>query len=181
MLTHVARRHMAGVDRGIPRGERCQKGRLRLLQMKGDLVIAVRRDLFQVPVPGFAGIDAQLFTRLAADQVPSALNVLGRERLAVVPLDALLRGPLLVPRPASREIGHDRSEAVLLHCWSNMTRLLNTPIIGPWAKTVASSKIDMLAGLSGLYILSMPPCFWAKTVQADIATSNALAIAAARS
>src|SRR5262245_16454138 len=42
-----------------------------------------------------------------------------------------------------------------------MTRLLNTPIIGPSAKTVASSWIDMLAGLSGLYILNMPPGFWA--------------------
>src|SRR5712691_10380129 len=38
-------------------------------------------------------------------------------------------------------------------CWSNMTRLLNTPIIGPWAKIVASSRIDMLAGLSMEYIL----------------------------
>jgi len=28
-----------------------------------------------------------------------------------------------------------------------MTRLLNTPIIGRWAKTVASSWMDMLAGL----------------------------------
>src|SRR6266851_333113 len=41
-------------------------------------------------------------------------------------------------------------------CWSNMTRLLNTPIIGPSANTVDSSWIDMLAGLSGLYILRMP-------------------------
>src|SRR6184192_1972360 len=37
-------------------------------------------------------------------------------------------------------------------CWSNITRLLNTPIIGPSATKVASSWIDMLAGLSGLYI-----------------------------
>jgi hypothetical protein len=38
---------------------------------------------------------------------------------------------------------------------------LNTPIIGPSATNVASSWIDMLAGLSGLYILRMPPGFWA--------------------
>src|SRR5258707_7336014 len=48
-------------------------------------------------------------------------------------------------------------------CWSNMTRLLNTPIIGPSAKTVDSSWIDMLAGLSGLYILMMPPLFLGHT------------------
>src|ERR1700756_3448719 len=46
-------------------------------------------------------------------------------------------------------------------CWSNITRLLKTPIIGPSAKTVASSWIDMLAGLSGEYILRIPPDFWA--------------------
>jgi hypothetical protein len=33
--------------------------------------------------------------------------------------------------------------------WSNNVRLLNTPIIGPTAKMVASSKMDMVAGLSG--------------------------------
>ena len=65
-------------------------------------------------------------------------------------------------------------------CWSNMTRLLNTPIIGPIANTVASSWIDMLAGLSGVYIRRMPPCFWANAVPAaDITASNALAAAAA--
>src|SRR6516162_2134385 len=58
-------------------------------------------------------------------------------------------------------------------CWSNMTRLLNTPIIGPSAKTVASSWIDTLAGLSGLYIFRIPPCFWANAASAaNIATSN---------
>src|SRR6266481_1710110 len=41
----------------------------------------------------------------------------------------------------------------------NMTRLLKTPIIGRWAKTVASSWIDMLAGLSRLYAVNTPPCF----------------------
>jgi hypothetical protein len=40
-----------------------------------------------------------------------------------------------------------------------MTRLLKTPIIGRSAKTVASSRIDMLAGLSTVYIFRMPPAF----------------------
>jgi transposase InsO family protein len=44
-------------------------------------------------------------------------------------------------------------------CWSYMTRLLKTPIIGRSAKTVASSRIDMLAGLSTVYIFRMPPAF----------------------
>src|SRR5215469_18472404 len=33
-------------------------------------------------------------------------------------------------------------------CWSYMTRLLNTPIIGIAVEFVPSSRIDMLAGLS---------------------------------
>src|SRR6202048_2436829 len=49
-------------------------------------------------------------------------------------------------------------------CWSNMTRLLNTPIMGPRAEIVDSSWIDMLAGLVIIGILSTPPRFsaWAR-------------------
>src|SRR5260370_41576969 len=43
MAAHVARRDMAGIDRGIPRGEQCQECRLRPLQMKGRLSVAVGR------------------------------------------------------------------------------------------------------------------------------------------
>src|SRR5271157_1916235 len=43
-----------------------------------------------------------------------------------------------------------------------MTRLLNTPIIGPRTAIVDSSWIDMLAGLSPEGILNMPPGFCAK-------------------
>src|SRR5208283_1908517 len=57
-----------------------------------------------------------------------------------------------------------------------MTRLLKTPIIGPSANTVDSSRIDMLAGLSGSYILRIPPGFWA---QAGGTPSVAMTIAAA--
>jgi hypothetical protein len=35
-------------------------------------------------------------------------------------------------------------------CWSYTTRLLNTPIIDSTVDNVASSRIDMLAGLSRL-------------------------------
>ena len=40
-----------------------------------------------------------------------------------------------------------------------MTRLLKTPIIGPWPAIVTSSWIDIEAGLSKKYILRTPPRF----------------------
>src|SRR5580700_8308555 len=91
MAAHIARRNMAGVNWGKSRGEQRQKGRLRPLETEGDLVIAVRGDLFEVPVPGLTRIDAELLTRLAGEQVPGAFDILGRERPAVVPLDPLAK------------------------------------------------------------------------------------------
>jgi hypothetical protein len=45
--------------------------------------------------------------------------------------------------------------------------------MGLSAKTVASSRIDMLAGLSTVYIVRVPPAFWADAgAAASIATSN---------
>src|SRR5206468_7876930 len=41
-------------------------------------------------------------------------------------------------------------------CWSNMTKLLNTAIIGPSETIVDSSWIDMLAGLSPCGMRRMP-------------------------
>src|ERR1700730_17703414 len=58
-----------------------------------------------------------------------------------------------------------------------MTRLLNTPIIGPSAKNVISSWIDMLAGLSRLYIFKMPPGYWANAGSGAKAARNHAAIA----
>ena len=52
-----------------------------------------------------------------------------------------------------------------------MIKLLNTPIIGPMEKTVASSWIDMLAGLSGKYIRRTPPAFCARATP-DVASSQ---------
>src|SRR5208283_845785 len=49
-------------------------------------------------------------------------------------------------------------------CWSNMTRLLKTPIAGRNAAPVASSCSDRLAGLSKNEILRMPPAFWAQAM-----------------
>src|ERR1700674_3749983 len=44
-------------------------------------------------------------------------------------------------------------------CWSNMTRLLNTPISARLTSGFAPSRIDMLGGLSQIWILRMPPGF----------------------
>src|SRR4029077_337307 len=62
-------------------------------------------------------------------------------------------------------------------CWSYITRLLNTPIIVPWPAIVASSWIDMLAGLSKKYIFRMPPDFWASAGVATTVTASAKAAA----
>jgi hypothetical protein len=53
----------------------------------------------------------------ASQRIPRALDVLGRERLAVVPLHTLVQlegelGFALVPLPALGQIGHDGVEAV---------------------------------------------------------------------
>src|SRR5215510_12968939 len=94
------------------------------------------------------------WTSLAVNGFPSCQLTLSRNGIvSSVPSS-------LHDQPVARS-GTTASRLFCGVCWSNTTRLLNTPIIGPSAKTVASSWIDMLAGLSGLYILNMPPGFWA--------------------
>jgi hypothetical protein len=82
------------------------------------LVVAVGRDAVDVAVPGLARVGAQLVLALAGQEVEGADHVLGRERLAVMPLHALLEleGQGLAvgaPRPRLGELGHDRLRAVL--------------------------------------------------------------------
>ena len=60
-------------------------------------------------------------------------------------------------------------------CWSNMTRLLNTAIIGATVEIVTSSRVDMLAGLSRWATWSTPPGFCANAV---LAARNAISSAA---
>ena len=120
MLAHLLRRHMAGIDRRISGSEERDQRRLRLLQMKGRLVIAVGGDPIEVPVPRFARVDAELGSRLAEQHVPGALDVLCGKRLPVVPANALAQAKgqfraVLVPRPAGGEIRHDRLQCVLRH------------------------------------------------------------------
>src|SRR5205823_8467494 len=63
-------------------------------------------------------------------------------------------------------------------CWSNITRLLNTAIIGPSETIVDSSWIDMLAGLSPWGILRMPPDFCAMLAPDAAASASTASIAA---
>src|SRR5262249_26915317 len=60
-------------------------------------------------------------------------------------------------------------------CWSYMTRLLKTPIIGCNVAPVDSSRIDMLAGLSRCDSFRIPPAFCASAgPPAAITASHAL-------
>ena len=167
MLPHLRRRYVARIDRRPAGRQHRQQRRLRPLQVKGDLVVAVGRHLRHIVEPGFARVDAQLFLRLALQQVDRAFDVGGGERLAVMPFDALVQregqfGAVLAPAPARwRAPGRSNSGVFCGSSCLNMTRLLNTPIIGRFTASVDSSSIDMLAGLSKWPILSVPPDFCA--------------------
>src|ERR1700738_1721165 len=63
----------------------------------------------------------------------------------------------------------------------NITRLLNTPIIGRLTASVDSSSIDMLAGLSKWPILRIPPDFCADAIHGDNSTSAPAAASTQRS
>src|ERR1700730_5399418 len=113
MRAHVARGHVARIDRGKAGGEQGDKGRLRPLQAERGLKIAVGGDLFEVPVPGLAGIDAQFFARLPGEEIPGAQHVLRGKGFAVVPFDPFAQsegqvGLVLVPGPLAGEVRHDR-------------------------------------------------------------------------
>ena len=109
---------MTRIDRGQAGSEQGEQCRLRPLQHERCLIVAVADDLFEVAVPRPAGADAQFFVRFAGQQIPSAFDVTGSERLAVVPMDrfAQIEGeprPILTPRPVGGELGDDRLLAVL--------------------------------------------------------------------
>jgi hypothetical protein len=75
-------------------------------------------DLFEVAEPSLARVDAKLLLRFPEQQIVGTFDISGSKRLAIVPLDALAQlegqfGAVLAPRPAGREIRHDRFHAVL--------------------------------------------------------------------
>ena len=117
---HVAGRDVAGIDRRIAGGEQRQQRRLRPLQVERGLEVAVDSDVDDLVVPGLARVLAEFLLRLAHQHVEGAFDVGRRERLAVVPLDALakLEAELLLviaPGPALGEIRDDRLHGVLRH------------------------------------------------------------------
>ena len=119
LAPHLVGRHVAGIDRRVARGEQRHQRGLRRLEMERGLGVAVGGDLLDVGPPGRTRIAPELGLALAAQQqVEGAGDVLGAERLAVVPLHALAQGehqlPVVVlPLPLGGEVGHDRLEAVL--------------------------------------------------------------------
>ena len=132
MLAHVARRDMARIDHREAAGEQHRKRRLRPLQMKSDLVVAVRADRREVVIAGLARIDAQLLGARFQIEIPGAFDVPGGERLAVVPFDAAAQlegqiGALLVPRPPRRQIGNNRLQAVLSHMLVEHDQIVEHP------------------------------------------------------
>src|SRR5438067_12405083 len=153
MGTHVARADVTGVDRRPARGEQRNKRSLRPLQAESDLIVAIGNDLFEVAVPGFARVDAQLLGRFAGDQVPVHLTsaaVNGLPSCHLTPSRSLKVSsfPSSLHDQLVARSGTIDSTRFCATCWSNRTRLLNTPIIGMIVEMLPSSRIDMLAGLS---------------------------------
>src|SRR5262245_34114027 len=82
---HVAVGDVTGKDRRKSRGQHRQQRWLRLRQMKGDLILTIERDLFQVLIPDLARVAPEVLRLDTIEAMPGALHVLTREGLAVVP------------------------------------------------------------------------------------------------
>ena len=80
-------------------------------------------------------------------------------------LKASLRPSSLHAQLVARS-GTIESKLFFATCWSNITRLLNTPMNGTATETVASSWIEALGGVSMCWILRMPPAFCAHAAPA---------------
>src|SRR3954451_6611751 len=111
---------MAWVNRRKSGSEQCDKRRLRPLKLERHFLFAVDDHIIEVAVPGLPRVEAELVLRLALQQLKRALDVLGRERFAVMPFDALAQFKrqvfaVLAPRPAFAKVGNDRLQASLRH------------------------------------------------------------------
>ena len=123
---------MAGIDRRIPGGEQGDESRLRPLQVKSHLAVAIGRHFFEIEEPGFAEVETQFLVGLSAQQIVRAFDVGGGEQLAVMPFDALAQregqlGPFLVRGPAGRQIRHDRLDPVLRHVLVEQHKIVEHP------------------------------------------------------
>src|SRR5262245_56253280 len=97
------------------------------------------------------------FTSLAENGLPSChLTPLRRVKLSVLPSSLHVH--------FSARSGTMSSRLFCFLAGSNMTRLLNTPIIGSTTEIVPSSWIDMLAGLLRWVIRRMARCYWAEAL-----------------
>jgi hypothetical protein len=110
---------MSRIDRAIARGEHHQERGLRAFQAEHHRVRIGRLDVLDVRVPVLAGVDAELGRRVRrlAEHVEGELDVLRRERLAVVPLDVLPEKKdevlvVVLPRPPLGEVAHDGVHAL---------------------------------------------------------------------
>ena len=116
---HDLLRNMAGINGGEGARQQHRQARLRLAQLERRLVIAVDADVLQLGVPDLARVALEILRLALADQhPPGALHVLGGERLAVMPLHALvqLEGQLgvgWVPRPAIGQIRDHGLQALM--------------------------------------------------------------------
>ncbi len=118
MRAHLRGRDVAGIDRRIAGGQHRQQRRLRPLEMEGRLEFVIDADVGNVVVPPLARVFTELVLRFAQYQVEGAFHVIGGERLAVVPFDALPqlegeRGARLVPSPAGCQLRLNVVHAVL--------------------------------------------------------------------
>jgi len=89
VLPHLGRGHMTRVYGRIAGSEQREERRLRPPQVKSRLLIILGCHVFQVAVPLLARVAAEFLLPFAEQQVPSAFDVLGGERLAIMPFDAL--------------------------------------------------------------------------------------------
>src|SRR5262249_22415260 len=115
---HLRRRDVAWIDRRITGREHRDQRRLRPLKMQRDLEITVGGDLDNVVEQVLARILAELVLGLALQKVERAFHVLRRERLAVMPPDALMqperqRKVVATHAPAVRQVGNDRAHRIL--------------------------------------------------------------------
>ena len=101
-----------------------QERRLRRLQVEGRLIVAVDRDLAQVLVPDLARVLAEV---RATSPLPISMCQVHCTSLAVNGLPSCHFTPwrslkvsfvlVVVPRPARRQVGHDRVDALVRLRW----------------------------------------------------------------
>src|SRR6266851_7670679 len=85
----ISRRDMAGIYRCVAGSQIRQQSRLRVPQAEDDFIFAINGHPFEVAVPGFARIYAELFTRYPRQHFPSAFDIGSGKGLAVVPFDTM--------------------------------------------------------------------------------------------